>query len=488
MPLKPQSRLDASVKRLPVADKVTDPLLPSQRLRHYPYLDATRIICVIGVAIDHGSPQFGVWNVVFTQNWVLQLLFVTSGAAFAMSRQGLCGYLGRLSFYFVLGVTINLMAWVYAGLDWRHNIFDVVFQFWFIAGLMANSILLYPLKLFLIKVHSDSVRTWGADDPDLLFELPATRAAIDSHAEAASQPEPEPRIAAAGADAEAETDVKDTEALDESSRAPISEYEALGRGAKAIAFIALSVATVIVITMSVLEPALQHVLGSALVQLFKSSESGMGAGLRYWLPVDAESARAAVHGLCCYLQCSLSSVCIVLLFPRLHKRTSLVGWLVLLNMFLHRVLVERRSEERPFHGFDLFLAALVIAHLGLRHREKVGNYVCRYWFIWIISCGLIWLPGTHERLDSFPPGDMPTRVRFNILESFFMIAWLTCGEWLFDGKIFSEDKLDFMNNWALAVFLLHKAIHILTKWPLNWTLILAMIPFCWLWKRRKTSL
>jgi hypothetical protein len=49
-----------------------DSLLPtsSGSARRYAHLDATRIVCVFCVAVDHGNSSFGDWNVIFVQNWL----------------------------------------------------------------------------------------------------------------------------------------------------------------------------------------------------------------------------------------------------------------------------------------------------------------------------------------------------------------------------------------------------------------------------------
>lgn len=447
-----------------------DPLIPGSGPRRYFHLDATRIAAVICVAVDHGSPQFGQWNVIFTQNWVLQLLFVVSGTSFAMSKQSLSGYIGRLFFYFCLGVLINFTAWNLANLDWRHSMFAVVFQFWFVAGLIIYSVMLYPLKLYLQKVHNAAIHRFGADDPDFIFELP-TAVAVNS--EAAAEPAAEP-----AAEAESATGAEAGEARQDS-------YEPLF---KALAILALALAGVTALVLLVVKPVCQAFLAPAVFKMFESLMPSLGATAQYWgMPSNLSQAQQTIGSFCLYTQCSLCSVCIILLFPKLYHRTSLVGWLVLVNIFMHRVLFHRNQDERPFHGFDLYLLSLAIAHLGLRRRAEVATIVVRYWFVLLIICGLIWIPGTNARLDNEAPRAALGRLRVQSLDTFFILAWVVAGEFMFDDRIFTVDKLYFLNWWALAVFLLHKAIHICFSFPTNWAILLALIPACWLWTRRKTS-
>jgi len=460
---------------------VTDPLLPRADVRRYGHLDATRILCVACVALDHGAPKFGQWNAIFVQNWVLQLLFVVSGVAFALSRQSLCGYISRLSYYFCIGVCINVTAWALASKDYRHNIFDVVFQFWFVAGIIYYSLILYPLKSYLVQAHINSIRHWGADDEDLIFELSITRStaaeaavsnADDSNDEPAAEPAAEP-----ASEPEAQTEVSEVQPN-------VNPYEPFWR-AMAILCVALTCIT-LCFTM-VLEPLCQAYLTPAIGKLFAWLMPSMGSAMRFWdLAGNPEKAQAMMFHICYYVQSSCCSVCIVILFPMLHKRTSLVGWLVFAHMYFNRILFYRAKDERPFHGFDLFFLAFVVAHLGLRHRTQVAKVVVRYWFVLFMVCALVWIPGTHVRLDTQPPSDAMGRLRVNYLEGFFVIAWLAAGENIFDSKIFTEDRLGFMNTWALAVFLVHKAVHILFPSPTNWAVLLALIPACWLWTWRQT--
>jgi len=126
-------------------------------------LDVARIVCVALVAVNHGgsswSDQFGLWNEMYVQQWVLQWLFVICGISFGMSSRNTPGYLGRLLLYFVIGVFTNWCAWVIEGLNWRDNIWNVVFQFWFIFGLMVYIICLTPMKQYLERISSRRTRS-----------------------------------------------------------------------------------------------------------------------------------------------------------------------------------------------------------------------------------------------------------------------------------------------------------------------------------------
>mmetsp|Transcript_76326 Transcript_76326/g.236366 ORF Transcript_76326/g.236366 Transcript_76326/m.236366 type:complete len:136 (-) Transcript_76326:129-536(-) len=119
--------------------------------------------------------------------------------------------------------------------------------------------------------------------------------------------------------------------------------------------------------------------------------------------------------------------------------------------------------------------------LGLRHRRVIGLYLVRYWFLVLLLCAMIWPPGEHQRFDEIPPPprDMELRVRVYLLEGIFVVIWLAAGERLVQPEIFTEDRLAFLNNWGLLVFLVHKAIHMTILPPFNWTVLVLLAPACY---------
>jgi len=128
-----------------------DRLIPEGE-RQSAALDMTRIMCVFLVSVDHGGTAFGVWNTMYVQAWVLQYLFLICGICFGMSNRSIWGYCQRLCLYFVIGVCCNWTAFIVAGLDWKNNMWNVVFQFWFIVGLMGFCLILAPLRQHLRTV------------------------------------------------------------------------------------------------------------------------------------------------------------------------------------------------------------------------------------------------------------------------------------------------------------------------------------------------
>jgi hypothetical protein len=74
----------------------------------------------------------------------------------------------------------------------------------------------------------------------------------------------------------------------------------------------------------------------------------------------------------------------------------------------------------------------------------------------------------------------PARMEYNLLEFIFVVIFFTALERGIDEKIFSQDKLDFLGNWAMLLFLVHKAVHMLFDSPYNWFVLLGLTFPCWM--------
>lgn len=413
-----------------------DELCPPSAGRHFPHIDLTRIVCVASVAVDHGNPYFGIWNCLFGQQWVLQYLFLVCGVCYGMSQKGLLNYEFRLGTYFVIGICVNWTAWLLMGLDWKSNFFNVVFHLWFIVGLMIYAALLAPLRMYLERVRSRS-RTWNS-------------------------PEAEHPVGTVG---------DSLQALDANL-----QREHRDTLLRALVVIGGGVVGILVLFTVVVEPLL-----SIFAPLVWRLATEFGSGAAFWgLPTNAQESYDFLVRSCTYLMLTCTNIYLIIVCPKIFKRPTLTAWGVLLNTYSHRLLFYRAKDERPFHGLDLMMIALTCYYLGLHHRKTIGEYVIRYWFVIIFLCSLLWPPGAHGRLDENPPTDISVRVRVNLLEAILVICWLVAGERLVHKEIFTEDKLDFLNDWALVVFLVHKAVHIMVPEPVNWVILFLLAPACYL--------
>lgn len=415
-----------------------DKLLTSRK--SHPFLDITRICCVWCVAVDHGNWSFGHWNCLFTQDWVLQYLFLVCGVSYGISSRRLGGYLSRLFAYFAMGVLLNWVAAVIAGSNWKTNMFDVVFHLWFVVGLMIYAVLLAPLKWYLqstvqgLEEEEDRRRASAERDP--------------------------------------ETDHPEAEAAGQRQAAEEERDSVLW----AIMVICGGVVCITVFFTVVMRPIVNLLAAGA-----GSSLSAFGQGADFWgLPQDVQEARIFFHRLSTYLMCSSTSVYLMVVCPRFLRQPSATTWLVILNTYIHKLFFYRGQDDRFFHGLDIMIMGMSCYFLGLRHRRLIGMYIVRYWFLVLLVCALIWPPGVHQRFDENPPvpEDIDLRIRVYLLEAVFAVVWLAAGERLVQPEIFTEDKLTFLNNWGLLVFLVHKAVHVAIVPPLNWTVLLLLAPAC----------
>eukprot|EP00928_Gymnodinium_smaydae_P042397 TRINITY_DN2855_c0_g2_i2.p1 TRINITY_DN2855_c0_g2~~TRINITY_DN2855_c0_g2_i2.p1 ORF type:complete len:466 (+),score=69.91 TRINITY_DN2855_c0_g2_i2:194-1591(+) len=397
-----------------------DCLLPQSDDGFHCHLDATRIVCVFCVAIDHYNSTFGENNVLFTQHWVLQYLVLVSGICFALSNRSLMMFQCRLAVYLLIGVSLNLVAWIVMSLPWQKDMFNVIFQCWFIVGLMCFSFLFAPLRHYLRYV--------------LRCEARGERRIL----------EPPFRVFGPG--------------VDES----VWNFLVLGGG-----FIALIAAF-----EYVLHPALEG-LEPAILRLFHD----FGMTTKTWsFPTTVREAQQFVHSACTFTFLSCSNLYFVVVLPMFFKHLSLIPWAVLINTYAHRAYFYRAEYERLWHIADLFMIAQVCYFFGLRNRKKIGAYVVRYWFVVLFFAALLWDPTTHERLDMSSPKDVLVRARNAAAEFLFVAVWLVAGERLVRPEIFTEDRLGFLNEWALAVFLVHKAAFIVVPGPWAWAALMALIP------------
>jgi hypothetical protein len=431
-----------------------DDLLMPDPGRHYPFLDITRIACVWCVAVDHGNGSFGKWNVMFTQDWVLQYLFIVAGASFGMTKKGLVSYELRLAVYFCLGVSINWLAWIIVGKDWKHNLSDMIFHLWFIVGLMIMTVFLCPLRFYIqSQLSCGTIRKESKPEVADVPETEAPNEAPDvsePHEEPQEEPQPPPTCYTLAARA------RDS---------MLCQLLVIGCGYLGIGLF-FSVA---------LDP-LWDKLAPPLAALSGSGQHESGWAEHWGLGGGELEARAMFDRFGLYLMCSVSNVFLMMVGPVVLPQASYTTWLMIFNTYGHKIAVDRKQDDRFFHGFDLTMLGLAAFYLGVRHRQKIGIYIVRYWFVVIFICGLIWPPGTSTRYDEHPPEELSLRVRVNLLEGIICTVWLVAGDRLIQPEIFTEDRMEFLGNWALLIFLVHKFCHMTLPPPLNWTVLVALAP------------
>jgi len=121
---------------------------------------------------------------------------------------------------------------------------------------------------------------------------------------------------------------------------------------------------------------------------------------------------------------------------------------------------------------------LSVHYLGLAGRRVIGEYLARYWFMFLFTCSLLWQPGMFGRFDESPPTDLAVRFRYYLLEFWFAIFFFTAVERLVDERIFSKDRLHFLGHWSLLMFLIHKFFVVLATPMEYWCMLVGTIPLC----------
>lgn len=415
-------RLRSRAASMEEEDALVHKLLPERSGGRYPYLDLTRLCCVCLVAIDHGGTSFGIWNVMYVQSWVLQYLFLIAGIMWGMSSSSLSKYLLRLGTYFVVGVGCNFIAFRIKGLEWRHQVWNVVFQFWFVGGLIVFVTLLAPLKKYLAAVRDR--KHWS---------------------------EPPPHV----------------DAFDE-----VHSHVAILQGIMALV---CGIVAIKAFWCLVLIPVVQECLTYPMIALGHT-----GDGAVHWnLPENPADAHEFLNDMFSYFQVSAISIYIIVVLPLVSRQTSIVGWLVILNTYCHRVVCYRAQEARMINSFDITMLGMTCYFLGLKHRRTIGTYMVRYWFCTLFICSILWPPGYDGRLDEHPPKNMVLRFMYGLQEMLLVILFLTGIERMMDPEIWTVDISSsifwVLSQWGLLLFLVHKAVHILIPSPYNWLFLASLL-------------
>lgn len=422
-----------------------DALLLSGPERRSDFVDMTRIVCVWVVVQEHGDWDYGLWNVMLGQSWTLQFLMIVCGVCFCMSKRSLWGYQSRLALYLVVGVLVNWTAWLIKGKDWRGDFFDVVFQFWFVVDIMIYSLMLNPLKLFLQNLPQSAEKHSAMQEAS--YEMCEEPISISND--------------------------------DEGQGTRRTHDGSWLTWLRSLALLACGMSIICLVFQFAITPVLQEVLAPPIYKAVLR----MGDGARWWgLPTTLEASDTFVAEQCFYLLGFVLSLFLVMAGSQLFAHSGTVTWLVLLNIYGNRCLFYRSKSERTMHGMELMMLGMTCYHLGLRYRRTVGQYVIRYWFLVLFALVMLWPLGLRQRLDENPPAQnqVEYRVRFQLMEAICVVCWIAAGDRAVQPEIFSKDKLGFLNDWALLLFLIHMAIHTVFPPPWNWIILVALAPLCFL--------
>lgn len=373
----------------------------------------------------------------FTQSWVLQLLWVISGMSWALNQQSLCAYLQRLVAFFCIGVACNWCATMLAGLDWLSNFQDVVFQMWFVVGLIVNVAATASLKAQLRPDRTPA----RARDLGLLADENGARAAAGPASESTSGTTGTLRV----------------------------------RWFVAVCVVCLSGQMVLALAM---QP------GGTWWRRF--GEGIFGSGGVFWgdglddktftgFATTAFILIAIAHAGPLFLRAPVSA----------WLPWALLSYIYIWGAVFVPLMFGHCHLERCFLGVELFVVGLVATRVGMKGVAYLRRALHRWWFLFAISLGLLWDPTWDVRFDEKPPSDLLTVLRVKMSEAMCVIGFLCAGELLFDATTFAMPQHAWLRDYGLLLFLTHKAVHILVPHPFNWFCLLLLAFFCWLRLRRR---
>lgn len=123
---------------------------PSPSGGRWVFLDVVRIAAVTCVVTEHGGGNdYSRRNVLFTAQWTLASLFLTSGIAYMFSRSKLLPFIGRLLMVFLIGFAFNAFADSFKRPGWYCDVGNTIYQMFYVVAISGLSILVYPLRMLL---------------------------------------------------------------------------------------------------------------------------------------------------------------------------------------------------------------------------------------------------------------------------------------------------------------------------------------------------
>lgn len=447
-------------------DFVLDP-----NVKRHIHLDMLRVIAIFGVVVDHGNPdskQYGIHNVMFTQNWCLQLLWVTCGISWALTKSTLGPYVLRLCVYLIIGVSFNWMAWISRGMDWRHDLQGVVYQFAFIVGLIVYVSCTAWLKPSLVRIYAsridivDTGNSHGGNSEPTSSGV-ATRASHESLIEEATGHEGSNWTSIAARNATPALSGVDSGELDEEERKKVKMFGvvvvALVLGMLALSFVFSHYETVVV---------------KGIINLL------LGQSARMWTQdLDDRAFFGQFIG-------TFGAYFLIVVGSKLLQSPRLAPWLlwvVIVYIYSCRILLLPLLFDqygggvgRFFVGLELFLMGLVGNTAGLKHAGALKRWIADYFILILIFVAITWGPTWERRMDEHPPGDMNILARVQICELVFLVSFLAAGSLMFPEEGWSSRVRSWLAETATVLFLIHKATHIAVPVPYNWYIVFLLVP------------
>lgn len=430
------------------------------RVERHSHLDMLRAFAIVCVVIDNGSApamQYGIHNVLFTQEWVIQVLWMICGISWSLSKSSLPVYVLRLVLYIVLGGGLNLLAWWYKGMDWRNDLAGVLYQLWFVVALILYASLTVCVKPLLRHVALTRIDTPSApvDAGELAFGV--SDVGSNPHTGDVLPPVPE------------RTQSKIIDMFDSEERRAMNNVFGV--------LLALMLAMLILagtgasVETSSMQPFLYDLLGNS------SRPWTQGSGL------DGRE-------LCGELWSMFGGLVLVAAGAKMLRspRTApWLSWLVIQYVYLNRMFFlpmlfgqNACGADRFFVGFEFFLIGLVASNMGLRHASKLRFYLDNYWIIMLGCNAMLWGPTWNRRMDLHPSHDIIVLIRIHVSELMFVVLFLAGGSFVFPERAWPPLLRTWISRLGLMLFLVHQAVYMVTPQPFDWIILFGMLPLVFL--------
>lgn len=430
----------AVATRISPQDAILDP-----KIKRYAHLDMLRILAVGFVAVDHGTTVYSVHNVLFTQSWVLQLLWVVCGISWSLYKRSNLRYFSKLVTYFAIGVLLNWSAWLILKMDWEKDVFGVIYQFAFILGLILYAAFTLCIKPLFLKGDETA--------PD---------------------------------DLQADVESRQAQFLDSSNQVDFGEA----------AFVAAKVSPMttqerrsfrtflcVMALIMMFELSMASVLyvanSSFFAQLFIWA---LGPGVVFW--VDGLNDKQ----FCGQMISTFGALGLIALGGRILRspRTSpWLAWTIIIWCYVQRiVLLPLLFDQfgggvaRFFVGFELFLMGMTANGAGLKHAAMLREFLRKFWLLPLLMLAFLWgwTDDWAIRMDEHPPEQPVTILRVQLCEAIWVVSFLAAGSLWFDGEAWTDRLRAWLNDYSLALFLVHKAVHLLVPKPYSWFILFLLLP------------
>jgi hypothetical protein len=148
----------------------------------------------------------------------------------------------------------------------------------------------------------------------------------------------------------------------------------------------------------------------------------------------------------------VATVVLVILLGCVFGIDGMIGWLLLVVIYLPRVIVPWRFVGY-MHNVQLYIFAMVVQTWSLKGSDAIARCCKSYWPLFLACLMITSTPGLSGRCDLWIPNTYWLRLRFYSIECALTIAFVT-------GAFNTSDPLKvtrWLNWWALYAYCFHVA-------------------------------